>query len=713
MAGNSLLADDLELTNYKSGIDLHFGNSASTATDKGIAYAEEYLYFDKVVDDHKVVYIKSDTLISLRQNERNVAAQSGANSYSTVGPGFGTMMFKIDGDQKRLPEPADWSAYSVPFAFSNLNYGLYGAPQTPVVGTTGPTGGDLTEANIGTRYSRGMLDSVGDEWHILTVADDDAALAGNQEWRSSDGKIWYFVVNPKTPCATWRVTGSGQFYTTPPKKYFFPIIYDQTTYFSGTVTCELRDINGNNVFYRINGGSFVNAGTNFVTLTQDNFAAGFNTLEYYYAGRQANTKTRRVVRNPAYPSAGESHGDRLWVSAALFESEVKPRINADPELKKWRDFWRTSNTWNFYVSIAANSRKGLREVAEASFPHAFTARWEGMTFKQSGIPHTAADLAKMSLFETKSLLDPIGYEHQAWTGAAIPSREMNYRGYYDVEGIYEHAAAYDILAGYYRANQGYANGLTPVEDYFIRDALARWVHCAQLIKAGYAAPGMWPTAHVTGAAVIAGMMPSYSTEYFGTCGLDGNTTTYPWTPFQSTNYTWKQMFLSDGVPLTGYPNCKRQASINEHFTADGKWADRISYADTSLFGKCVQVQYNMAKLFNPSANFANVNAAMVNAAQGQLYGTKFTQTSDYDPVFSAWVGLQNSWFPSFRDVARPTMLARVWPDVNGIGKQLQSGRRSFAIIYCNSKLQLGPALPPEEGGPVSPGPPAGLKVLGF
>lgn len=704
MVGHPLLAADPELTNYKSGIDLHFGTSASSTEDKGVAYMEEYFYFDKVVHDSKVVYIKSDTLISMGHNSRNIAGKAdGSDTFSNAGTTVGVIKWKVDGDQYRGGQPPQWPTYSAPLSFAQMNYGFYGASGTPVVGTTGPTGGNLTEANRTTRYHRGILDSVGDEWHTITVADDDIAHTSNSEMRCSDGKVHLFVVNPKTPCATWRTSGTGQFYTTPPKKYFFPIIYDQTTYFTGTVTCEIRDINGNNVFYRINGGSFINAGTNHVTLNQGNFNTGTNKLEYYYAGNSPFTKTRIVVKNPGFPSAGESHGDRLWGSAALFTSEVKPRIDGDPELKKWKDFWRTNSLWNGSSAIISSSRqgkrRGFRSADELAFANAFTARWQGMNFKQSGYTHTAADIAKLALFETKALLDPVGYESSTWSNNSIASREVMYRGYYDVEGIYEAAGGYDILAGYYRSDQGYANGLTPIEDYFIRDGLARWVHNAQLIVSGYAPAGMWPTGHVTGAAVIAGMMPAYSTEYFGTCGLDGNTTTYDWTPFPntSTNYTWKQLFLDNVVPVTGYPNCARQASPDEHFTQDGTWNDRIGYSTTNLFGRCVQVHYNMVKLFNPSATFSNVNIAMVKAAQGQLYGNKFTNESDKSPRFRAWAGLQNAWFPEFRSVAQPRMQQRVWPDSDGIGKQMQDGRTAFSIVHYNHNL-------PEGSGGVAPTP---------
>ncbi len=58
---------DTELINYKSGIDVTWGGV------KGVDYMEEYLYSDKLVDDHKVVYIRSTTPISMKHNERNIA----------------------------------------------------------------------------------------------------------------------------------------------------------------------------------------------------------------------------------------------------------------------------------------------------------------------------------------------------------------------------------------------------------------------------------------------------------------------------------------------------------------------------------------------------------------------------------------------------------------------------------------------------------------
>lgn len=665
-------------TNYRSGISLQPGGV------QGADFAAEYFYYDRIIDDSRVVYIKSATEITLSHNSLNVASNNGAESYSAAGANVGQIKFKVDGDQ-RFPttnfDIRNWPSYGSPFSFNALNYGFFGAAGTSVVGATGGAGGAHDAASRATRYHRGMLDSVGDEWHTITVADDDQAATSNQEYSASDGRVWVFVVNPKTPCLMWRNGNGGQYYTTPPKKYFFPIIYDQTTYFTGDVSCEIRDINGNNVFYRINGGAWVSVGASSVILYSANFAEGSNTLEYYYAGNVAYTKTRTVVKNPVYPSAGESHGDRLWKSAALWESEVKPRINGDAELLKWKNFFRQSWTYNKENQISVNARKGYRSVAGESFENAFTARWEGMTFKNSGNTNTAADTAKLSLFETYSLLDPIGYELPSWPDAPIPVRESNYRGYYDVLPIYGHAATYDILAGYYRSDQGYANGLTPIQDFFIRDALARWVHMAQLCKAGYGPDGMWPAGHVSGAMVIAGMMPSYSTPYYGTCGLDGNTTVYPWTPFKDTNYTWKRLFFDNDIPVTDYPNCKRQLSINDRFTNAGVWLDRFPYAGTSLFGMCTTMSYNMAKLFTPNVTYPNLDEAMVRSAAESLVGSDGTG-------FRAWAGLQNSWFPTFRDTARPLMLNDYpWPASDSLGKQISEGRtHPFVVLHYNHNL---------------------------
>ncbi|MEM4649563.1 MAG: hypothetical protein QXP78_02715 [Candidatus Bathyarchaeia archaeon] len=52
--------------NYKSGISVFFNGTP------GIDYSEEYFWYNKVSDDSKVVYIKSNTPIIMKHNERNM-----------------------------------------------------------------------------------------------------------------------------------------------------------------------------------------------------------------------------------------------------------------------------------------------------------------------------------------------------------------------------------------------------------------------------------------------------------------------------------------------------------------------------------------------------------------------------------------------------------------------------------------------------------------
>ncbi len=691
------LAADTELTNYKTGIDLHFGNSASTATDKGTAYAEEYLYFDKMLDDHKIVYIKAGTAITMSHNSRNISGNpDGSDSYAAAATNIGQIRYKVDGDHKFNVNPLSWTAYTAPLAFKDMDYGFYGDSGTKVVGTTGDNGVAQTLENKLTRYHRGMLDSVGDEWHTLTVADDDSAVTANNEFKSSDGKIWYFVVNPKTPCLTWRTSGSGQFYTSPPKTYFIPKIYDQTTYFSGTVTCEIRDINGNHVFYRVNGGSFINAGKNHVTLDQGAFNNGNNTLEYYYAGNAAHTKIRKVVKNPDYPSAKESHGNRLWVDSTQWTNEVKPNLTGNPDKAWWLDQWKRGNKTASHAAINTGTRIGKRSTpGEAAFPNALIAKIYGMTYKYGTAAQTAADFAKLALLDTHTVLDPIGIELNTSNGP-VPTRELVYRGYYDTRPIFSLAAAYDILAGDYRANQGFANGLTAIEDYFIRDSLARWVHISGMHTGGWNAPvwyvldggGMWDTAHKIGGAMVACMMPAYSTEYYGTCGLDGNPRTFNSATFPTLNHRWFDLYLDNNVTPTGFPNVAARIGVDDYlFLANGKWHDRIPYAHTPLMGQAFGLYYNLIKLFHPTKVLPRVDAAMTAAGSGQLYGSKFTNSADESPKFYPWAIMSNAWFPEFRSAVAANATTKQISDEYNTGG-------AFYVLWHDLNLPLGSAPPP-------------------
>lgn len=665
LVGAQLLGQDATLTNYKTGIDTTFSGTA------GVDYQEEYFFSDKLMSDRKVVYIKSSTAISLSHNSRNVS-YAGSGTYAPVSGGNnGTILYKIDRDLQWGPSWGDGAGnkafrvfsggtqsvaqfnnptYTAPFTFDSLTYD----GTTPVVGTTGPMG---TITNWGSHYWRGTLDDFGDEWHVLTVADYDPFVA-DVEGKSSDGKVILFVVNPKTPCLTITVTGNAQFYTTPPKAYFIPKVHKQTTYFSagsGTISFSLKDINGNNVFYRINGGSW-SAGASNPVLTAADFSLGSNTLEYYYAGNAAFTKTRIIVKDPDYPSTGESHGHLLWGNQAEYNAIVA-RLDREPYKSTFTNFLGNTNLVNPLTQFDTEFATGKRiRYGKFAIGNAFAAKVRGWTTNANGKSKTHALYAKQMLMESERTIDPVGFEinHSL---RAIPTRELFYRGYYDMDVTFSLAFAYDLLIANFRANQ-HAGGITPIEDYFIRDSLAACAFEAMMQEGHYSGQefpdtGMWGTARNIGGLLVAMAMPSYSTPYYGTSGFDGNTTVYPWTPFPDTPLTWKKVFLDNDAALSGYPNLHHRFGIEEYqINADGHFLDRVPYFDFPLMGHCFALAANLVKMHQPGYSFPHLEAAWIRAVSGTILGLK--DPSEGTRRFST-VTMLNQRFPAAAAIGIPWM----------------------------------------------------------
>lgn len=696
---------DTELTQYASGIDMHFGNSATTATDKNTAYAIEQNVWNPALDDIRTVYIRADTPITLSRNASNRQGNpNGSDSYVIVGlAGTERIVFMPDGDRRNDFYVSSWQEYTAPFTFASLNYGIFGAAGTQVVGSTGSTLPFIESTRL-TYYHRGILDAVGDEWHIITVADDGSALSGvSGEFRASDSKITIFVVNPKTPCLIWRVTGNGQFYTTPAKTHLVPFIYDQTTYFnsrSGTTTCEIRNIYAGNVFYRIVASvadavtAYTDAGANNVTLDQDDFPVGVSYLQYYYAGNAAFKKTRKVVKNPAYPSAGETHGDKLWINAGVWDALVRPKILIEGTY--WLNRYRTEENHNFHSSMTSywpdSGRGGWDNCA---FKNALVARVYGMTYPSTVNPtKTYAEFAKMAILSSALKMDPVGITCYS-AGPSLPCRELIYRGYNDVKPFFEAMAAYDVIAGYFREDQGYAAGLTPIEDYFIRDQHARWVHRSATSAAGYGGAvflfdrgGMWDTAPEVGSAMACGIMPKYSTRYYGTSGQDGVTTaTFNDVVYPTLNHTWFAQTFRENVaetPLQTYPGLSSFLGLDRYMFelsgGDYKWHDRTSYISEGLMGYALPIYRNIAKLFAPTRAFPIFDAQILpRAAAGTLYGVKVLTAADANPVRRMWGILRSNWFSDFREDTEPYYTPSV------AGDQAQS-YGTFGLIWLNHDM---------------------------
>ena len=673
---------DTDLTNYRSGISAWWGDSKTTAADKEVNYMEEYLYSDKTTCDRKVVYIKSSLDITLETNDINSWSDSSTGSYFPIigAEGGGVIRYKIDQDMRH---DRGWSgsygslvlnpASSVPFSLDDL---FYPDGTTAVVGTTGDNGGDDTSKTA--YWWRGMIDSVGDEWHVLTVAHDDDALTSDGEKKAGDGKVFWLVVNPKTPALTVSASGDAQFYTTPPKAYFVPKIRDQITYFeanTGGVTFELRDIYANNVFYRINGGSFTDAGTSTVTLSETDFSTGTNTLEYYYAGNAAYTKTRTVVKDPSHPSASETHG-YLWFGDAQGLQKAKDNASVVP-YKNYYDLFKTDNYWNKHGNWDNSGNRGYRYPYQGVHPanptlggiagSAFVSLKEGFTYTKAGESKSFGEYGKEMLLQNMRVIDPVGFEIRH-DGYPIPARELFNRGYYDVNPILDSLMAYDVYAGHFRDDQ-VTGGLTAIEDYYFRDLMGEYVvECLKWMQNGTGIPpGMWGSARNC-AGIMAGIyMPSYSSDVYGTSGFDGTSTeSGTWMPYPSTQGTWKEHLWDDDLTLTAYPNIAYRSDPTQHIvvidelnTYYGHWREKILYMGFSLMGRPMNFLLNVAYRYDPTKDYDLLTGLFTKSFADELRGIHPSTGEPYPDGESGPVGygypllsndgVGNTWWASWSE----------------------------------------------------------------
>lgn len=692
---------------YKSGIDIAFSGT------EGIDYVVERLYYDDVMGWGNLYYIKSTTDITLSHNAMDTAgvlsADGSADAYTTPATlPVGVIKFKPDGDQRWDRRVPSWNTYSAPFNFAGLNYGIFGASGTAVVGSAGDNGVALTGANKESRYCKGVLDSAGDETHILTFADDDDMTSGvfprrSDEFTASDGKIHPFIVNPDAPTIMVTEGTGGQFHSSPPRTYFTNKMFAMETRFTGPVSIRLKDMYARNISYRLNGGSTVNVGAATVTLTEANFSDGLTTLETWVTATPAKIRTRTINKAVTYPSAGETHGDKLWIDAAHWTSEVKPRINT-----WWMATWAANDSTNNNVAtLNAQIRLGRRSIKDVALENALVARDKGMAVRKTGATLTYADAAKASMMECYCVLDPVGIELTGNDGGAVASREIYHRGYYDVNPIIHAMAAYDVLIGYYRTDQGYPNGMTIIQDYFIRDSFAKWVHNCMLWTGNwgpqendnYNIGGMWDISRKLGAVMAACMMPKYSTPYYGTSGMDGTTATvYPNCPYPTDQITWKQAFINNDTPLSPFPNYGNRMGVEEYwFSADGVWHDKPGYTPTDKCGHILAFYLNLRALFFPAIPIPKLEAAMADAAAGVLTSAQEGPA----PTFRSWLGAQNAWYDTFRDAANPTTLAKATSHAESLGKQYASGGPLYVLWY-NHELPFGTDVSTPVGNAIKP-----------
>lgn len=575
--------------------------------------------------------------------------------------------------------------YTAPFTLADLEF----ETGVPVVGTTGGRPG-YAQTDTTNFYWRGLTETVGtgtEEYHVLMVADDDWWMNNSTDACASDGKYILLCVDPVTPAMTVRATGDGQFYTTPAWTYWVPHIHAQTTYFNagtGSVTFELRNIFGGNISYRINGGSTVDVGAATVTLSASDFTTGSNTLEYWYTSTPTVIRTRTIEKNPGFPSAGETHGNRAWPSA--YGDAIATRITREPYKKEWNRMkaalYDDYAKWDAYESQGYRYGRASDHSHNAGVVDAFLAKVYGFSAGVSGATKTYAGYSKQLLLDSYMNQHPVGMEDNSWASNPMPCGDIVYRGYWDSLAARNAAFAYDILIAGFKSTD-VSGGITAIEDYFIRDRLATWVQWDQVYMGGFCNPtdvGMWPTSRFVSSTLIACVMPKYSTHYYGSSGMDGATTaTFQWAPFQTTNRTWKELFFDPSYTASTYPDgpifqfSMAPGLINvpgtpvppSAPTGYAVWGDKLSYTVHEQVGQWIYLYSNLTKLYDPGTTRSELDEFINQATAGTLMGAQNDGTSlPYGPKHRHSISVLNDMHPTAAANGTAYMQGLIWSDPN-------------------------------------------------
>jgi len=580
------------ISEYKSGITLGVDGVY------GLDYLVENWYHEPAVDPRCTIYIRDDIPLTMTHNAMNLIAGS------VVGAGGGGIIrYRVDQNMTRRAKWAGsatrWPEYTEPIAFESMYYDL-GAP---VMGVTGP----LPGVSWGDQYNfywRGMVGPVGDEWHVIAVGDDDEDPELYYDGWASDGKVFYFVVNPTTPSAALVANSpDAQWYTTPVKAHFVPKIHDQTTYLLGDIDIELAALDAAEVQYSLRAeGDATDVWQVYaapINTVAEGLAADTRYELRYRIGAGGVVKTRILHFDPAYPSDSEPHPTNiLWKGEAGLQL-IRDRItDPAPERQVYRDrYWYLVNDSWYHLRGRVTLMNGDRRhhLGGAILANAFPLMIDG--FDQHG---DASAFLHDAMLDNITGLDPVGVEGNH--SQNNPCKEINYQGYYSVTTPMSMALAYDWVIKDMRAGI-HPDGFTAVEDYKMRDMLGAFaLHTAlryvdpytQWIDPNGYDLGMWTTAWLFGTNIVAAVMPDYDSDVFGTSGAPGGTFNPPrqWTPFPDAPITWWDLATDKNAPIPGAPNMSKRSGFWGLLNENIEWADRAGYWGGRMMGWLYYVNAN-------------------------------------------------------------------------------------------------------------------------
>ncbi len=388
----------------------------------------------------------------------------------------------------------------------------------------------------------------------------------------------------------------------------------------------------------------------------------------------------------------------MWGST-LYQS-FKKNITTDPMVSGW---WTKLKTQSFHNGItSAFAITGSRDFPRSILASALIAHEEGITCQ--GIDWQAFRGICEGFHAAKSDAHRSDRPRAKSKRFLLPSREIKDRGYYTVGSqgrLLDLPFGYDLLISIFRSDQA-PNGITPIEDHFIRDSMARWVMFSMTEIGGYNrdAPGMWGRSRMIASQVIALAMPSYSTPYFGTSGVDGNTTVYQNLPFPTKGYTWKQLFIDESNDTPGYPDPKFKADFDNQWTGpnatvpaasltvgQGAWDDRLAYSGQRLCGWPFGTLAMMSALHTGKI-YPNFFVGIQRLKSGDLWGTKRLSNETnaaYGPITGGYSFVDNAAWPLKTE--EHVLWAKT---VNGVLEDYFKYGSVYTLVWFRSEFQNSP-----------------------
>ncbi|RLB65349.1 MAG: hypothetical protein DRI90_02235 [Deltaproteobacteria bacterium] len=557
-------------------INLGFtGISVEVQGVEGVDYAVERVWFDREVDDDLILYIHADVPIILRHNESNLV---GAATPWSPGLDPGTIVYRIDGDGLRgydgnlyqaapangqpLDPPLDaiQSQYSVPFTMAHFK-GQVGA---------------------GPDFHDGIVDEHGDEWHVLSFWDVDPENSEDErDDQTNDGKTLMVVVDPITPAIAFDAPAGEQYYTTPAKLHYVPHIHGQRTYLTAGVQLQLTNITGAEpIHYQVDNGTVQTYGGPLVA--SQLFGEPDQTYAFrYWLGQNGPQKEREIHFEPIQPGADETHPRMLYPDPqALAAAQAIVAAGGEPA-----EALLEPPHYMGMPDPPIDFRTGLRYLRETLYDggYYYQTKRLGTTIKEYarlGVLQEDEGLMRRAVDGLLFMytIDPLGCESpDGRNGGPCQERCM----YSDGRVTINAALAYDLLAGLFTPEQGYTQGMSPIEHLKIRDNLAG--EAAMMLQFPTSNPEpFWRTSRASGSprnlqlemfiASLAMAMPSYDSHYFGTSGADGVTQAeHLWAPFDDAALSWITINDAGYVEHPADPEQFRYSALHNLVDPDGTY----------------------------------------------------------------------------------------------------------------------------------------------